>query len=411
MKLRTKMILGCCVPVLLVTILAVVTTVRVKSAIETYNWSEHAQAMVENEKDDSERALGLHKTEIGKKIMGELHMMTGTSAAIFVISLVMSVFFSGRFIRSLRHVIEGIMESSEQIGSASGDLSSGNQQLAERTSDQASSIEETSSSLEEMSSMTKQNADNANQADHLMNDSKQIVKTANESMVELTASMEDISKASEETSKIIKTIDEIAFQTNLLALNAAVEAARAGEAGAGFAVVAEEVRNLAMRAAEAARNTSELIEGTVKRIKEGSELVAKTNEHFTSVAASTIQVGELVSEIAGTSNEQAQGIEQVNRSVSQMDQTIQQNAANAEESASASEEMNTRVEDMKEYVEELIFYLLGENIEKRTVVQNGSGKLERPVLNHLPTKRPEPVPQQMTLYKKKKSGRSDYPNG
>ncbi len=134
--------------------------------------------------------------------------------------------------------------------------------------------------------MTKQNADNANQADGLMKEANQVVVQANESMGELTTSMEEISKASEETSMIIKTIDEIAFQTNLLALNAAVEAARAGEAGAGFAVVADEVRNLALRASDAAKNTANLIEGTVKKVSDGSELVTRTNEAFTKVAES-----------------------------------------------------------------------------------------------------------------------------
>ncbi len=170
---------------------------------------------------------------------------------------------------------------------ASGQVSSASQQLAAGSSEQAASIEETSSSLEEMSSMTSQNADNAGCADNLMKEVNQVVGQANASMTELTTSMAHISQASEETSKIIKTIDEIAFQTNLLALNAAVEAARAGEAGAGFAVVADEVRNLAMRAADAAKNTADLIEGTVKKVSDGSDLVTKTNDAFTLVAGSS----------------------------------------------------------------------------------------------------------------------------
>src|SRR5512140_1539346 len=135
--------------------------------------------------------------------------------------------------------------------------------------------------------MTKQNAENAAQANNLMAETKGAVTRANQSMEKLTASMGEISRASEETSKIIKTIDEIAFQTNLLALNAAVEAARAGEAGAGFAVVADEVRNLAMRAAEAAKNTADLIEGTVKKIKGGADLLGKTSGEFSEVSTSS----------------------------------------------------------------------------------------------------------------------------
>jgi len=191
--------------------------------------------------------------------------------------------------------------------------------------------------------------------------------------------MEEISGASEETSKIIKTIDEIAFQTNLLALNAAVEAARAGEAGAGFAVVADEVRNLALRAAGAAKNTEGLIEGTVKKVNDGSELVNRTNEAFQQVAESASKVGELVSEIAAASNEQAQGIEQVNRAVFEMDKVTQQNSANAEELSSAAGEMNAQAEQVNGFVNELIALVGGSRKEagskSRSVVISGPSKM------------------------------------
>lgn len=263
-------------------------------------------------------------------------------------------FFAVRSItKPLHRAISSMNEGAEQVASASGQVSSSSQQLAAGTSEQAASIEETSASLEEMSSMTKQNADNAGQADGLMKEAADVVTTANDSMGRLTTSMADISKASEETSKIIKTIDEIAFQTNLLALNAAVEAARAGEAGAGFAVVADEVRNLAMRAADAAKDTAVLIEDTVKKIGEGSTLVETTNGAFVKVSESAAKVGELVSEIAAASGEQADGIEQVNRAVVEMDKVVQQNAASAEESASASEEMSAQAEQMRSIVSEL----------------------------------------------------------
>ncbi|MCP3968686.1 MAG: methyl-accepting chemotaxis protein [Lentisphaerae bacterium] len=279
--------------------------------------------------------------------------------------------------KPVNRVIEGLNEGAEQVTSASGQVSSSSQSLAEGASQQAASLEETSSSLEEMSSMTKQNADNAGQADGLMKEANQVVSKANESMTKLTQSMVEISKASEETSKIIKTIDEIAFQTNLLALNAAVEAARAGEVGAGFAVVADEVRNLAMRAAEAAKNTAELIEGTVKKIKEGSELVNDTNQAFEEVAVSAAKVGELVGEIATASNEQASGIEQVNKAVTEMDSVTQRNAANAEESASASEEMNTQAEQMKGFVGDLMVLVSGTSHSTNEARSNASRPIKK----------------------------------
>ena len=294
-------------------------------------------------------------------------LLLSLGAAASVLGLLMAFFITRSITGSIGRVVEGLTEGADQVASASAQVSSASQELAEGASEQAASLEETSSSLEEMASMTKQNAENANQANALMNKTRQVVEQANGSMAHLTDSMEEISKASEATSKIIKTIDEIAFQTNLLALNAAVEAARAGEAGAGFAVVADEVRNLAMRAAEAAKNTADLIEGTVKKIKEGSEIVQKTNTEFSEVQTSSARMGELVGEISAASAEQAQGIEQISKAVSEMDKVVQRNSASAEESASASEEMSAQAEQMKQFVGELAT-LVGGSIASREKV-------------------------------------------
>ena len=298
-------------------------------------------------------------TQISNSIDQTILLVAVTSIPAIMIGILAAIFITGGITKPINRIIAGLNEGSDQVASASGQVSSSSQSLAEGASEQAASIEETSSSLEEMSSMTKQNADNAHQADSLMKEANQVVGQANNSMTELTDSMKEISEASDETSKIIKTIDEIAFQTNLLALNAAVEAARAGEAGAGFAVVADEVRNLAMRAADAAKDTAALIEGTVKKVGDGSALVTRTNEAFTEVAESAGKVGELVGEIAAASNEQAQGIDQTNRAVAEMDRVVQQNAANAEESASASEEMNSQAQQMKSMVNELVLLVGG----------------------------------------------------
>ncbi|MEE4352069.1 MAG: methyl-accepting chemotaxis protein, partial [Desulfatiglans sp.] len=267
------------------------------------------------------------------KLLGIVYL-----ACILVIIPVAFV-FSNSLTKPINRIIEALTDMAQKVADASRQVSSSSGQLAAGASDQAASLEETSSSLEEMSSMTAQNAEHAREAEEVMKLATSIVAKANDRMSALSSSIDEISKASEDTSKIIKTIDEIAFQTNLLALNAAVEAARAGEAGAGFAVVADEVRNLAMRAGEAAGNTAELIEATVNKVHEGSSLVGETAEAFSEVDTNATTGMELVSGIAAASNEQAKGIEQINKATSQMDSVTQKNAANAEESAAASAEL------------------------------------------------------------------------
>jgi methyl-accepting chemotaxis protein len=278
----------------------------------------------------------------------------GISLAVLVAFIVVLLLLVGSVVRPIRGVIGHLTSGALQVASVSGQVATSSQSLASGAGQQAAALEETSSSLEEMASMTRTNADNARQADVLAQETKQTVAKANEAMGGLTQSMAEIGRASEETSKIIKTIDEIAFQTNLLALNAAVEAARAGEAGAGFAVVADEVRNLAMRAAEAAKSTSDLIEGTVKKVRDGAGLVSRTNEAFGELSRSSGKVVDLIAEISAASAEQAQGIEQVNKAAGELDQVIQQNAANAEESAAAAEELASQSESMQGFVHELV---------------------------------------------------------
>jgi methyl-accepting chemotaxis protein len=319
----------------------------------------------------TQKLLSGIRSEAKKNILSDTAMLKAAKATRSSVSIVTFVaiavgailaFLIARgLVNGLTQIISQINESAGQVAAASSQISSSSQTLAEGASEQAASIEETSSSLEEMSAMTSQNADNAGQADGLMKNANKTISEANEAMNALTGSMDEISKASEKTSKIIGTIDEIAFQTNLLALNAAVEAARAGEVGAGFAVVADEVRNLALRAAEAAKNTADLIEGTVHKVKDGAELVARTNAAFVKVAEGGTKVGELIGEISAASNEQAQGIEQVNSAVSEMDKVTQRVAATSEESASASEEMNGQAEEMREMVLGLTTLVRGQN--------------------------------------------------
>ena len=282
------------------------------------------------------------------------------------------VFATRSIVSPIQWVVEGLTQGAEQVSSASGQISQASQHVAQGTSEQASDIEEVSSSLEEIASITKQNSDNAQQAKVVMNEAGQIIKKVQYHMSQMGQAIGEITALSEETSKIIKTIDEIAFQTNLLALNAAVEAARAGEAGAGFSVVANEVRNLAMKASEAAKNTSHLVENTIKAVKKGNELTQSTQDAFRENIEIAVKHTRLIDEIAVASQEQAQGIEQVANAVVQMNQVTQANAASAEESASAGEELNAQVEQVKGMIQELIAIAGNSN-----GVHNGSGQLAK----------------------------------
>ena len=314
---------------------------------------------LENRLAEEKRAASM--SQLGAIILTFLALLVGG----ILIALAVSFFIARRITSPLEKMILGLTETSGQVISASAHVASFSQQLADGTSNQASSLEETSSSLEEMSAMTKQNAGNAGQAKTMMGDARRIVEKVSGHMDEMSKAIMEITKSSEETGKIIKIIDEIAFQTNLLALNAAVEAARAGEAGAGFAVVANEVRNLAMRAAAAAKNTNDLIENIIKAVHGGSELTRQTQEAFKENISIAGKIGQLVDEIATASQEQALGISQLNSAVTEMDKVTQQQAASAEESASASEKLHAQAEQMKVFVVDLVAVVGGAG--------NGSG--------------------------------------
>ncbi|SYZ73090.1 Chemotaxis sensory transducer [Candidatus Zixiibacteriota bacterium] len=294
--------------------------------------------------NDSQMLASAASTKRAVMIIGLLGIAAGLLFAFFIVRSIVA---------SMKKIIFTLTDGAEQVGSASQQVAGASQSLAEGTSEQASSLEETSSSLEEMSSMTRQNAENTKQANILAGEASTSADKGVKAMNGMTEAIQEIKKSSDETAKIIKVIDEIAFQTNLLALNAAVEAARAGEAGKGFAVVAEEVRNLAQRSAEAAKNTSSLIEGAQKNADNGVRTTQEFMTILNEITSSIKKVRDLIAEVTAASEEQSQGIGQINAAVAQMDQVTQQNAANAEESSSASEELASQAQQMKSIVFDL----------------------------------------------------------
>ncbi len=251
---------------------------------------------------------------------------------------------------SLTQVVSQVRQGSDSVATASAEISAGNSDLSARTESQASALEETAASMEELNSTVRQNAENARQANQLAQNASVVASQGGGVVADVVRTMKDINDSSRKIADIIGVIDGIAFQTNILALNAAVEAARAGEQGRGFAVVAGEVRNLASRSAEAAREIKTLIGASVERVETGSALVDKAGQTMSEVVSAIGRVTDIMAEISAASSEQSQGVDQVNEAVTQMDQATQQNAALVEEMAAAASSLNTQAAELVQVV-------------------------------------------------------------
>jgi methyl-accepting chemotaxis protein len=275
-------------------------------------------------------------------------------------------------VNNMHRVVSSIYAAADQVASGSSLVADSSYALSQGATEQASSIQQLTASLVEIASQTNLNAKNAEKASELAQKAKSHAATGNEHMNGMLSAMDEINESSANIGKIIKVIDDIAFQTNILALNAAVEAARAGQHGKGFAVVAEEVRNLAAKSANAAKETTALIEGSKKKVDAGTKIANDTAEALGEIAAQVAAAADLVKSIAEASGEQAHAIEQVNGGIQQVSQVVSTNAATSEESAAASEELSGQANQLKETVS--LFKL------KRTKKEAGLGLSEKPRL-------------------------------
>ncbi len=311
------------------------------------------------------------KAHVRKRTDTFITLVSGVGIAIIGLGFLAGLLMVRSVVRVVKNASTQVSDGAAQVAKAAGEMYSVSESLAGRSAEHTRSVQQTAASLQEMSDMTDRTAQSAKEADAIMAEVREVVRNAGATMGRLADSMGEIRGASSETSRIIKTIDEIAFQTNLLSLNASVEAARAGEAGAGFTVVAEEVRKLAQRCAEAARNTSELIRKTTDRVKEGDGLVTETGDAFSRVEEGAGRIGELVTGIASASDHHAGGIRRVKGAAQEAAEITGKNAEDAEAFAAASR----RLKEQSTRMERLV-HTLGRLVETR-IREEAAGRRSR----------------------------------
>ena len=328
--------------------------------------------------------LGLKNVEdIAKESNSSLGIASWVMIIGLIIALILSALVALYIIKSIVKIVteavKSLSEGTTQVVSASEQISSASVSLAEGASSQASSVEEVSATIEQATASNNQNADNSREANILAQHSNDAAKVGNQRVGDLMVAMQEITASSQKISRIIKTIDEIAFQTNLLALNAAVEAARAGEHGLGFAVVAEEVKNLAERSAGAAKEITGIIEASIDQVKAGTEVANKTKESFTEILNGIKKTSDLIGEIAISAKEQAEGMNQIAIAMGSVDQITQQNASASEETAAAAEELNAQALSMLDNVSELAL-LAGFDMGKENRASKSIKRISTPSL-------------------------------
>jgi methyl-accepting chemotaxis protein len=339
--------------------------------------------IVQDISNASQNLSNSQKTNMENDMSDAVIFALGFGVASIIVAIILAILLTKSLTRQLSGNMNDLSKSAQMVSNASAQLAGASQQLSEGSTEQAASIEETSATMEETVSMIKRTAENTLQANSLSRQASDAASIGSTKIQDMVVAMEELKKSSKEISNIIKVIDQIALQTNMLALNAAVEAARAGDEGLGFAVVATEVRNLAQRSKEAAKNTADIIEKNIKLSEEGVMISDSVSEALKDIIAKTEDVKQIIEEISVASEEQARGAMQVTEAVAQMETIVQSNAATAEESAASSEELQIQAKALEDIVNQLNKLVKGNKTYEQNSYTNNEKSKAKEGLNKL----------------------------